>query len=198
MTPFMESQRLWFRAVELTDVPVLAGWINDERVRKHLDHRVFPMSLNGEEEWVRRVTALPPGAPSEVVFVFGPKGGDTPIGTCGLMGIHWISREAELGIMIGEPATWDLGYGREATKRIVDYAFIDLNLNRVKLRVNDANARGRRAYEAIGFVHEGTLREATWCDGKHEDIHVMSVLRREWTPGFEHVRRTKRSKKKTA
>src|SRR5258706_3939966 len=97
---FMDSKRLWYRAIELEDVDTLARWINDERVRKYLDHRVFPINVAAEEDWIRRVTQPVPGTPSEVTFIFGLKDQDVPIGTLGLMGIHWISREAELRIMI--------------------------------------------------------------------------------------------------
>jgi len=42
------------------------------------------------------------------------------------------------------------------------------------------NPRAIRTYEKAGFVHEGTLREAVFKRGKFSDIHMMSVLRREW------------------
>jgi RimJ/RimL family protein N-acetyltransferase len=42
------------------------------------------------------------------------------------------------------------------------------------------NARGQRAYEKAGFTMEGTLRRAHFARGRHEDVHVMSLLRDEW------------------
>ena len=46
--------------------------------------------------------------------------------------------------------------------------------------VYDSNPRGRRAYEKAGFTHEGTFRRAHFTRGRHEDVHVMSLLRDEW------------------
>jgi RimJ/RimL family protein N-acetyltransferase len=182
MSVFFSSERLWFRALEAADAPRVATWINDPRVRKHLATRVFPLSLEAEEEWVKRVSAppSPSAAVEQVVLAFGPQGSETPIGNTGLHGFNWIIRRAEWGIVIGEPEYWNQGYGREVARRMLQYAFEDLNLNRVELRVNTANAAALKAYAAAGFVREGTLRQAAWVEGRHEDILVMSVLRQEW------------------
>ena len=68
----------------------------------------------------------------------------------------------------------------EICARIVDDAFDELNLETVRLRVNASHTRAIRCYEQVGFVHEGTLRQATYRAGRLEDQHVMSVLRAEW------------------
>lgn len=181
MTVFFSSQRLWFRAPELADVPRITTWINDPRVRRHLATRVFPLGQHVEEEWVKRVSADPRQAAAEhVVLLFGPHGAETPIGSTGFHGLNWIARRGEWGILIGEPEHWNQGYGREVARRMLQYAFEDLNLNRVELRVNSANPAGIKAYEAAGFIREGTLRQAGWVEGRYEDILVMSVLRQEW------------------
>lgn len=180
----MESDRLWYRGLEPSDAELLRGWINDERVRKYLDHRVFPLNRAAEEDFVRRVCQVS-AAPSEVSFLFGVHGEGAPIGNVGLIGSQWVAREAELGILVGAVDRWHHGFAREASRRMLRYAFDDLNLNRVKLRVSDANPRARRAYEAIGFVLEGTLREAAFIDGTYVDTHVMSVLRREHLAGVD-------------
>jgi len=181
MTIFFSSQRLWFRAPELTDVARLTQWMNDPRVRKHLAARVFPLSLHAEEEWIKRVSSPPLGPPAEqVALLFGLQGSEQPIGCTGFHGINWIIRRAEWGVLIGEPEHWNQGYGREVARRMLQYAFEELNLNRVELRVNTTNIAGLRAYEAAGFVREGTLRQAAWVEGRLEDILVMSVLREEW------------------
>jgi RimJ/RimL family protein N-acetyltransferase len=180
---FMESERLWYRAPEQSDVPALTTWINDAAVRRHLDQRVFPLNQSSEEEWVRRVTGTPDrSARTEITFLFGRKGEETPIGSVGFINIAWIPREAEWGILIGSPMEWNKGYGRETARRFLRYGFLELNLNRIRLRVNAANPGGIRAYEAAGFVHEGRLRKASFVDGEYVDLLCMAVLRDEWTP----------------
>jgi RimJ/RimL family protein N-acetyltransferase len=48
--------------------------------------------------------------------------------------------------------------------------------------VKEDNPRAIRAYEKIGFVHEGRMRQADYHDGRYFDILLMSVLHSEWKP----------------
>lgn len=180
MTPaaFLRSARLEFRIPEEADVPRLAGWINDPDVRRHLDAQVFPKSLQFERDWVARIQE---GASlrREAVFLVSRQSDQEPIGTAGLHGINWLTRSTEFGLVLGREH-WRQGYGREISERMVRYAFDDLNLNAVRLRVNASHERGIRCYEHVGFVFEGALRQAAYRDGHFEDQHIMSVLRSDW------------------
>jgi diamine N-acetyltransferase len=55
-----------------------------------------------------------------------------------------------------------------------------LAAHRVWLDVKVQNERARRAYAAVGFVEEGTLRDALLTNGVYESLVVMSILDREW------------------
>lgn len=74
----------------------------------------------------------------------------------------------------------DRGLGTEATRLIVSYGFEQLDLHRISLEVYEFNPRGRRAYEKVGFVAEGTLRDALLWDGEWVDATVMSILAPDW------------------
>ena len=90
----------------------------------------------------------------------------------------------ELGVALSSVSNWvrDIPRGTpraepaEAARRMLRYAFEELNLNRVMLRVNRSNIGGMKAYEAAGFVQEGVLRQAAFVDGELDDMLVMSVL----------------------
>lgn len=179
-TSFLESERLYYRAPELTDVEIFTRWFNDPRIRLFLDHRVWPVSSLFEESWVRQQAEPPKNTRSDVVLVFGKKGEAKLIGSTGLHAINWIVREAEWGIVIGDPEDWDRGFGREVARRVLAYAFVTLNLNRVKLRVNASHPRGIACYESAGFVREGVLRQASYTEGRYEDLVMMAVIRDDW------------------
>jgi RimJ/RimL family protein N-acetyltransferase len=102
------------------------------------------------------------------------------IGRCGLHGIDPNARHAELGIGIGDKDYWDRGYGRDAVRLLLGYAFRVRNLRRVWLEVHAANDRAIRSYRACGFVEEGRLREHVWLNGLYVDNVLMGVLRDEW------------------
>jgi diamine N-acetyltransferase len=94
--------------------------------------------------------------------------------------IEPVHRVAEFGIVIGEKEFWNQKFGREATTLMLKHGFEDLNLNRIYLHVYENNLRGIAAYKAVGFVYEGSLREAVYKNGRYLNVYVMSVLHSEW------------------
>lgn len=70
----------------------------------------------------------------------------------------------------------DRGLGSEATRLIVDYAFVELGVHRIELEVFAFNPRAIAVYEKLGFVHEGVRRHALLWDGEWIDALVMSIV----------------------
>lgn len=102
------------------------------------------------------------------------------IGQCALFQFDDIAHTCALGITIGDKAYWGRGYGTDALRLLLDYAFRLRNLRRVYLTVNGTNERAIRAYRRCGFVEEGRLRGHVWSDGEYIDLVYMGILRDEW------------------
>jgi RimJ/RimL family protein N-acetyltransferase len=96
------------------------------------------------------------------------------------LGLDWPNQVAWIGIGIGEPEYRSKGYGSDALRLTVSYAFRELGVYRVSLGVFSYNQRAIRAYEKAGFVHEGLLRAALYRDGQRYDHLFMGILRPEW------------------
>lgn len=84
-------------------------------------------------------------------------------------------------IVLQGPRFYGRGLGSEATRLVVDYAFGVVGIHRIELQVYAFNPRARHVYEKIGFVHEGTMREALLWDGEWVDCHLMGMLASDWT-----------------
>jgi RimJ/RimL family protein N-acetyltransferase len=89
-------------------------------------------------------------------------------------------------ILLSGDANRGRGLGTEATRLILRHAFETVGLHRVDLEVYDFNPRARRVYEKVGFVFEGTRRDALHWDGEWVDAHVMSILAPEWAQHHGH------------
>lgn len=72
------------------------------------------------------------------------------------------------------------GYGSEAIKWILEWAFNSAGMHRVGIRVAEYNSAARRLYEKLGFEQEGVTRETLWRDGRWWDDIQLGVLYREW------------------
>jgi RimJ/RimL family protein N-acetyltransferase len=100
-----------------------------------------------------------------------------PIGSTGFHEINHRNRNCEWGIWIGPRERWDKGFGAEACKLSVAYAFSHLGMEKVSLDVYEGNERGRRSYAKAGFAREGLLRRHVWLDGRLADLEIMAVFR---------------------
>jgi RimJ/RimL family protein N-acetyltransferase len=88
-------------------------------------------------------------------------------------------RRAALAIGIESPAYLGKGYGAEAIKLALAYAF-ERGLHRVSLRVLASNARAIACYRKCGFIEEGREREAAFVRGVWQDDLIMGLLDREF------------------
>ncbi|HET7014351.1 MAG TPA: GNAT family protein [Streptosporangiaceae bacterium] len=96
--------------------------------------------------------------------------------------LNELSRQNEscgFRILLQGPRFYGRGLGTEATQLVIDYAFGTVGVHRIELEVYDFNPRARHVYEKLGFVPEGTKRDALQWDGKWIDCHCMGLLDRD-------------------
>lgn len=123
--------------------------------------------------------------PSHFYFSIRALEDDRLLGETDLDITSWASRDAFVGIGIGDRADWGRGYGTDAMRLILRYAFTELNLYRVSLSVFEYNPRAIRSYEKCGFRLEGRRRSALLKDGKRWDILYMGILMEDWKNEYE-------------
>jgi RimJ/RimL family protein N-acetyltransferase len=85
-----------------------------------------------------------------------PKGGDAPVGMCGL-----IRRDTLPDVDVGFaflPEAWGRGYARESAAAVLDHARDVLGLGRVLAITDPENAASIRVLERVGMRREGTVR----------------------------------------
>lgn len=159
------------------DVRATYHWMRDYELRRWMeDETIVPMTDEAQDAWVDRMLA------SEDAYHFSIVTLDDEriIGTCSLDSVDGVNGSAVFGIGIGEKDCWGMGYGTDATHVLLRFAFMERNLHRVELEVFAFNTRAIRSYKKVGFIHEGTLREAVYREGEYHDVHVMAALRSDW------------------
>ena len=172
------GQRIRLRGIERSDLPCFQAWLNDPEVREGLS-TYLPLSMAEEEQWFERMLRMDPEE-KPLAIELKEENGWRLIGDVGFFNLEWANRSAELGIFIGDKSVWNKGYGSESVQVLLKHGFETLNLHRIYLRVYSTNPRAIRSYEKVGFVLEGTLREAVYRHGRYADVHIMSVLRSQW------------------
>jgi ribosomal-protein-serine acetyltransferase len=100
----------------------------------------------------------------------------------GMIGYHfinWSSRRTEIGYWLAQ-AYEGKGIMTRAARKLTDYAFTDLGLNRVEIKCATGNLKSRAIPERLGFTEEGTLRQVAWHYDHFLDLVVYSLLADEW------------------
>lgn len=105
---------------------------------------------------------------------------DGLVGEVRLDNLNRIDRRASFAIGILDPEHLGKGLGTAVTKRVLAYAFGELALHRVSLRVLAFNERAIAAYLKSGFSIEGRERESALIDGEWHDDIMMGILAAEF------------------
>lgn len=157
------------RAVKKTDSMLLFDMINEpDIVRFNAPYK--PVDEIHHEKWLENLLA----DSNKVFFII--ESDNKPVGSIQLIDIHPIHRNAELTVRIGDKNHRGKGIGSKALKILCRYAFKDLGLVRVWLRVFSTNELAIAAYKKAGFSVEGKMEKAAYIEGRFVDVIVMGLL----------------------
>jgi RimJ/RimL family protein N-acetyltransferase len=101
-------------------------------------------------------------------------------GTARLHSLDEHNRCARYAIGILDGALLGRGLGTKTTRVVLSFAFEELALHRVDLRVITYNERAIRCYRRCGFVEEGRTRDSAFVDGTYHDDILMAILATQW------------------
>lgn len=169
-SPVIEGQDIYLRLMNEEDTDNIIKWRNSDFVRRNFIYQ-NPFTKEGHKNWVR--TMIDTGKAIQFIICTKEAG---PIGSVYLRDIDRTHNKAEYGIFIGEKEALGRGYGTQAARLMIDYAFEKVKLHKLMLRVLAENEQARRSYEKAGFVQEAYLKEEVFLEGQYKDVIYMAVI----------------------
>ncbi len=177
----LSGERVVLRTIAREDIATLAAWDQTYDTWPEVNWSPFvPKSVedvlkayDGDEE--------SPFRAGDTFVPFAVTVDGELVGAVSLWGIDSHNRRAHLGISLG-PEFRGKGYGTDACRVLLRYAFVDRGFHRVQLEVLAGNAAALRAYEKAGFVEDGRMRESAWVRGAYVDEVYLGVLSTDITP----------------
>ena len=101
------------------------------------------------------------------------------IGTCGFTALNEYSLYGEVGYVIA-PKYQKMGIAPEAVRKVMEFGFNTLGLNRIEARFMIENTPSRKVMEKVGMTFEGILRESMYIKDRYVSVGICSILRSEY------------------
>lgn len=168
------GERIVLRPIAEEDTENILRWRNSDLVRSNF---IYQPLLTEEEHHKWLQTKVSTG--KVVQFIILEKDTSNPIGSVYLRDIDRIIKKGEYGIFIGDNKAQNKGYGTEAAKLMIQYAFEILKLHKVTLRVLQGNEGAIRSYEKAGFIREGYMVDEVLINGEYRDVIFMAIINKE-------------------
>ena len=171
------GERVRLTALRADDAPTLARWYEDGEFARLFDARpAYPKTDHAITKWLDATERDPNAFALAIRLLYS----DDMIGYVEISDIQWTHRCGWLTIGIGNPTHRNKGFGTEAIRLTLRFAFHELNLHRLQLTVFSYNEAALHLYERLGFTREGALREFLFREGKRYDMIFYGLLASEW------------------
>jgi RimJ/RimL family protein N-acetyltransferase len=117
----------------------------------------------------------------EYPFIVYDKQTERYVGSTRFYDIQFAQKNTQLGYTWYGKEAQGTGLNQEVKQLLLQFAFEEMNMERVEFRADARNQRSIAALKKIGCTLEGTLRSNGICpDGTRRDSIVCSILRDEW------------------
>ena len=185
MNVFLRGEKIDLLPLTPEHAAACALWGNDPEITRHMVMGTFPHTLRGCQRELLEAAESSPGPmqhaalPTAIPFAISHKEAGH-IGNVGLFDIDWVSRRAEVRILIGNRGYQRQGCGAEAYRLVMEYAFDGLGLHKLEAGYHEGNVASRALHERFGFRQEGVRRSHVYKAGSWCDLHEVGILREEF------------------
>lgn len=166
-----ENEKIYLRKMTYEDTEDIIRWRNSDIVRPRFIYQKL-FTRQSHENWIK--TMVDTGKVVQMIICM--EGSNRPIGSVYIRDIDHDHHKGEYGIFIGEKEGLSKGFGTQAAKLMIAYAFEELKLHRLFLRVFADNAAAIKSYEKAGFEKEAYLKDDVCIDGVYKDIILMAII----------------------
>ncbi len=168
------EENILLKKLELSDAKKFAKLANNKKIWQNMrDVFPYPYSVTDATDFISRTKE------SESSFVFGIFYNNELAGAVGLHRLNDINRfTVELGYWLGEPF-WNKGIASIAVKKIIEFGFINLDINRIFASTLETNIASQKVLLKNNFIFEGISRKSAYKDGVFLDEHRFSLLENE-------------------
>lgn len=172
---FLESERVFLTPISVDDLDENYKWDHDLEMR-FLDSWICrPETIEKVKKDIQGI-----GEDEKTMFfsIILKESGEN-IGRLVLYQINYLARTANWGLML-DKNYWRQGYGSEAGKLLLLYAFENLSLVKLESGTHSGNPGSERLQESLGMVREGVRRKNRYLRGQYYDSILFGMTADEY------------------
>ncbi|GAF02565.1 GNAT family N-acetyltransferase [Saccharicrinis fermentans] len=177
------SKRIWvnnnicLRAIELSDAPIIFNTIDTQRAYLSEWLPFVRLTLDPQDT-VNFVHTVMEAAQKGDEFVYVVELNGEFVGVINIRVLSSANRIVDIGYWLSEHFQ-KKGVISSAVVSLCNYAFDQLNMNRIQIRCGKGNMSSKKVPQRLGFTYEGIIREGEWVNDKYIDLESYSLLKKE-------------------
>ena len=172
----IETNRLLLRLFKESDAPEVAKLCNNYNLYRNTLYLPYPYSIEDALSWIKN-HLVNFNDNKSYEFAITDKITGKLYGAIALTNNQKFNN-GEIGYWVGEEY-WGNGYASEASKAILEYAFIEKRYHKVFARYFTSNLASGRVIEKIGMRKEGVLRDHVMKENEYIDLVYNGILKHE-------------------
>ncbi|MDX9848128.1 MAG: GNAT family protein [Tenuifilaceae bacterium] len=138
----------------------------------------FTKTIDDTISFISSVIDAPPDR-AELVFVIYYQ--NTFAGIIGFRDTDRLNRKTELGYWLSQPFQGK-GIIIQSVKRLIEYAFAEMEMNRIQIRCAVGNHSSKKIPQQLGFLLERIERDGELlANAEYTDLEVYSMLKKEYS-----------------
>lgn len=160
-----------FKKLDVTDLEQVLEWRTSEHVTQFM-YTDIEKNMDHQRKWFEKISK----DDTQYYWIIQYKG--QSIGLISLNQIDRLHRKATFGYYIG-----DMSYAIIAGRiqpYLYNYAFKDLQLNKLYAEVMEGNDGMMKMHLHYGFTHAATFREHVFKNGKYYNVEYFELLSSTW------------------
>lgn len=134
-------------------------------------------SLSDVRRLIREAQAFNEGGQGLTTFV---RFKNQIVGSLSFTRLNMRHKKGELGYWLSQPFQGK-GLITESCIQFIDYAFRELELHRIEIRVLSHNEKSKGIPLRLGFQQEGVLCQAIWLNNRYHDMEIFGLLASQWS-----------------
>jgi RimJ/RimL family protein N-acetyltransferase len=181
-TQLFEGQDIRFGPIDHEKDPEIESkWTHDSEFMRLMDiNPARPMSAAMVKKQYEKLEKQIEEDKNIYHFMIRAKADDRLIGKAIIQWIEWTNGNSVIRLGIGAAEDRRKGYGTQALRMLLRFAFAELNLFRVSALVPEYNEGGIALLQKFGFIQEVCRRKSLERDGRRWDLYVFGLLNDEW------------------